>query len=178
VDLDPVMLARLQFAFTVSFHIIFPSFTIGLAAYIATLLVMWLRTGVERYQLLARFWTKIFAVSFGMGVVSGIVLSYQFGTNWSRFSLVVGNAIGPLIGYEVLTAFFLEATFLGVLLFGWSRVPPWLVTLSAVIVDYVWRTYVVQFETLLMAAIAIDAAGAIAILVLYLAFRGRFQSQG
>jgi len=134
VDLDPVMLARLQFAFTVSFHIIFPSFTIGLAAYIATLLVMWLRTGVERYQLLARFWTKIFAVSFGMGVVSGIVLSYQFGTNWSRFSLVVGNAIGPLIGYEVLTAFFLEATFLGVLLFGWSRVPPWLVTLSAVIV--------------------------------------------
>jgi cytochrome d ubiquinol oxidase subunit I len=134
MDFDPVMLARLQFAFTVSFHIIFPSFTIGLAAYIATLLVMWLRTGVERYQLLARFWTKIFAVSFGMGVVSGIVLSYQFGTNWSRFSVAVGNAIGPLIGYEVLTAFFLEATFLGVLLFGWSRVPPWLVTLSAVIV--------------------------------------------
>src|SRR5437764_189309 len=132
--LDAALLARLQFAFTISFHIIFPSFTIGLAAYIATLLAMWLRTGVERYQLLARFWTKIFAVSFGMGIVSGIVLSYQFGTNWSRFSVVVGNVIGPAIGYEVLTAFFLEASFLGVLLFGWNRVPPWLTTLSAAIV--------------------------------------------
>ena len=134
MELDAVLLARLQFAFTISFHIIFPSFTIGLAAYIATLLVMWVRTGRERYQLLARFWTKIFAVSFGMGVVSGIVLSYQFGTNWSRFSVVTGNVIGPAIGYEVLTAFFLEATFLGVLLFGWKRVPPWLLTMSAVIV--------------------------------------------
>jgi len=134
MDLDPVMLARLQFAFTIAFHIIFPSFTIGLAAYIATLLTLWMRTGQERYQLLARFWTKIFAVSFAMGVVSGIVLSYQFGTNWSRFSVVTGNVIGPLIGYEVLTAFFLEATFLGVLLFGWNRVPPWLSTLAAVAV--------------------------------------------
>jgi cytochrome d ubiquinol oxidase subunit I len=132
--MDPVLLARIQFGFTISFHIIFPSFTIGLAAYIATLLGMWLRTGVDRYQLLARFWTKIFAVSFAMGVVSGIVLSYQFGTNWSRFSVAVGNVIGPAIGYEVLTAFFLEATFLGVLLFGWNRVPPWLSTLSAAIV--------------------------------------------
>src|SRR6476661_1352757 len=132
--MDPVLLARIQFGFTISFHIIFPSFTIGLAAYIATLLAIWLRTGVERYQLLARFWTKIFAVSFGMGVVSGIVLSYQFGTNWSRFSVAVGNVIGPAIGYEVLTAFFLEATFLGVLLFGWNRVPPWLSMLSAAIV--------------------------------------------
>jgi cytochrome bd ubiquinol oxidase subunit I len=136
MDLDPVLLARLQFAFTISFHIIFPSFTIGLAAYIATLLGMWLRTGQDRYQLLARFWTKIFAVSFGMGVVSGIVLSYQFGTNWSRFSVVTGNVIGPAIGYEVLTAFFLEATFLGVLLFGWNRVPPWLSALSAAIVAF------------------------------------------
>jgi len=134
MDLDPVLLARLQFAFTISFHIIFPSFTIGLAAYIATLLVMWMRTGRERYQLLARFWTKIFAVSFGMGVVSGIVLSYQFGTNWSRFSVVTGNVIGPLIGYEVLTAFFLEATFLGIMLFGWNRVPPWLSVLAAGVV--------------------------------------------
>ena len=116
------------------FHIIFPSFTIGLSAYIATLGAIWLRTGEERYQRLMRFWTKIFAVSFAMGVVSGIVLSYQFGTNWSRFSLVVGNVIGPLIGYEVLAAFFLEATFLGVLLFGFNRVPPWLYVLSAVIV--------------------------------------------
>src|ERR1051325_8112919 len=132
--MDPVLLARLQFAFTISFHIIFPAFTIGLAAYIATLLAMWLRTGEERYQRLGRFWIKIFAVSFAMGVVSGIVLSYQFGTNWSRFSLAVGNVIGPAIGYEVLTAFFLEATFLGVLLFGWNRVPPWLSALSAAIV--------------------------------------------
>src|SRR5436309_2167795 len=132
--MDPVLLARIQFGFTISFHIIFPSFTIGLAAYIATLLAMWVRSGQERYQLLARFWTKIFAVSFAMGVVSGIVLSYQFGTNWSRFSAAVGNVIGPMIGYEVLVAFFLEATFLGVMLFGWKRVPPWLHTLSAVAV--------------------------------------------
>src|SRR5687767_5664662 len=134
MDLDPVLLARLQFAFTVTFHIIFPAFTIGLSAYIATLEVMWLRTSVEHYHLLARFWTKIFAVSFAMGVVSGIVLSYQFGTNWSRFSVVVGNVVGPLIGYEVLTAFFLEATFLGILLFGFNRVPPWLYVLSAAVV--------------------------------------------
>ena len=134
MDFDPVLLARLQFAFTISFHIIFPSFTIGLAAYIATLLAMWLRSGEDRYQLLARFWTKIFAVSFGMGVVSGIVLSYQFGTNWSRFSVVTGNVIGPAIGYEVLTAFFLEATFLGILLFGFNRVPPWLYVLSAAVI--------------------------------------------
>lgn len=134
MELDPVMLARLQFAFTIIFHIIFPSFTIGLSAYIATLGAMWLRSGTERYHLLMRFWTKIFAVSFGMGVVSGIVLSYQFGTNWSRFSVVVGNVIGPLIGYEVLTAFFLEATFLGIMLFGFNRVPDWLYVLSAAIV--------------------------------------------
>lgn len=134
MDMDPVLLARLQFAFTIIFHIIFPSFTIGLSAYIATLGAMWLRTGTERYHLLMRFWTKIFAVSFAMGVVSGIVLSYQFGTNWSRFSVVVGNVIGPLIGYEVLTAFFLEATFLGILLFGFNRVPPWLYVLSAAVV--------------------------------------------
>ncbi len=134
MDFDPVLLARLQFAFTVTFHIIFPSFTIGLSAYIATLGVMWLRSGEERYHRLMKFWTKIFAVSFAMGVVSGIVLSYQFGTNWSRFSVVVGNVVGPLIGYEVLTAFFLEATFLGILLFGFNKVPPWLYTLSAAIV--------------------------------------------
>ena len=134
MDLDPVLLARIQFAFTVTFHIIFPSFTIGLSAYIATLGGLWLQTGAERYQRLMHFWTKLFAVSFAMGVVSGIVLSYQFGTNWSRFSLVVGNVLGPLIGYEVLTAFFLEATFLGVLLFGFKRVPPGLYVLSAVVV--------------------------------------------
>src|SRR6266568_181514 len=134
MDFDPVLLARLQFAFTISFHIIFPSFTIGLSAFIATLGVMWLATGEERYQRIARFWTKIFAVSFGMGVVSGIVLSYELGTNWSRFSTAAGNIIGPLAGYEVLTAFFLEATFLSILLFGVNKLPRWLHSLSAVVV--------------------------------------------
>jgi cytochrome d ubiquinol oxidase subunit I len=134
MDLDPVLLARLQFAFTITFHIIFPSFTIGLAAFIATLLVRWRLTGRDHLHRLARFWTKIFAVSFAMGVVSGIVLSYQFGTNWSNFSVVVGNVLGPLLGYEVLTAFFLEATFLGIMLFGWNRVPPNIHVLSAVLV--------------------------------------------
>ncbi|HEX2216405.1 MAG TPA: cytochrome ubiquinol oxidase subunit I [Xanthobacteraceae bacterium] len=134
MDLDPVLLARLQFAFTIAFHIIFPSFTIGLAAYIATLEILWVATGRDHFRRISRFWTKIFAVSFAMGVVSGIVLSYQFGTNWSRFSVVAGNIIGPLMGYEVLTAFFLEATFLGILLFGESRVPRWLHVLSAVFV--------------------------------------------
>jgi cytochrome d ubiquinol oxidase subunit I len=95
---------------------------------------MWMRTGKQHYRLLAQFWTKIFAVSFAMGVVSGVVLSYQFGTNWSRFSVVIGNVVGPMIGYEVLVAFFLEATFLGVMLFGWNRFPPWIHTLSAIIV--------------------------------------------
>ena len=130
MHLDPVLLARLQFAFTISFHIIFPTFTIGIATYLATLEVLWGWTGAERYKRLAAFWTKIFAVSFAMGVVSGVVLSYQFGTNWSRFSAVVGNVVGPLIGYEVLMAFFLEASFLGVLLFGGERVPRWLHVLS------------------------------------------------
>ncbi|WP_018389801.1 cytochrome ubiquinol oxidase subunit I [Ancylobacter sp. FA202] len=134
MEFDPTFLARIQFAFTVSFHIIFPSFTIGLAAYIATLELLWIGTGHERYHRIARFFTKIFAVSFAMGVVSGIVLSYQFGTNWSHFSRVVGNVIGPLIGYEVLTAFFLEATFLGIMLFGWNRVPRGLHVFSCVMV--------------------------------------------
>jgi cytochrome bd ubiquinol oxidase subunit I len=132
--MDPILLARIQFAFTISFHIIFPAFTIGLSAFITVLLLIWHRTGEEKFNRLARFWTKIFAVSFAMGVVSGIVLSYQFGTNWSRFSEFSGNVIGPLIGYEVLTAFYLEATFLGILLFGWNRFPPWLVTLSSALV--------------------------------------------
>jgi cytochrome d ubiquinol oxidase subunit I len=134
MDMDPVLLARLQFAFTIIFHIIFPTFTIGLSAYIATLGALWVRTGEDRFHDLMRFWTKIFAVSFAMGVVSGIVMSYEFGTNWSRFSVVAGNVVGPLLGYEVLMAFFLEATFLGVLLFGFNRVPPWLYVLSAAVV--------------------------------------------
>jgi cytochrome d ubiquinol oxidase subunit I len=132
--LDPVLLARSQFAFTISFHIIFPTFTIGIAAYLATLEVLWGWTGADRYKRLAAFWTKIFAVSFAMGVVSGVVLSYQIGTNWSHFSAVAGNVIGPLLGYEVLTAFFLEATFLSILLFGGDRVPRWLHVFSGIAV--------------------------------------------
>lgn len=120
--LDPVFLARLQFAFTVSFHIIFPAFTIGLASYLAVLEALWLVTKRDVYLQVFRFWLKIFAVSFGMGVVSGLVMSYQFGTNWAVFSDRAGPVIGPLMGYEVLSAFFLEAGFLGVMLFGMNRV--------------------------------------------------------
>jgi cytochrome d ubiquinol oxidase subunit I len=122
--IDPVLLARIQFAFTVSFHIIFPSFTIGLASWLAVLEWRWLKTGNTVYKEVYRMWIKIFAVSFGMGVVSGVVMSFQFGTNWSVFSDRAGNILGPLLGYEVLTAFFLEASFLGVMLFGWNRVSP------------------------------------------------------
>lgn len=121
--LDPVLLARIQFAFTVSFHIVFPALSIGLGSYLAVLEGLWLATGEDRYIRLFRLWVKAFALSFGMGVVSGIVLSYQFGTNWSVFSDKTGPVLGPLMGYEVLTAFFLEAGFLGIMLFGTNRVP-------------------------------------------------------
>ena len=120
--LDPVILARAQFAFTVSFHFIFPAFSIGLASYLMVLEGLWLRTGKEVYGNLYRYWLKIFAIAFAMGVVSGIVMSYQFGTNWSVFSDRAGPVIGPLMAYEVLTAFFLEAGFLGVMLFGMNKV--------------------------------------------------------
>ncbi|HMA87055.1 MAG TPA: cytochrome ubiquinol oxidase subunit I [Desulfosalsimonadaceae bacterium] len=123
-NLDPTLLARIQFAFTISFHIIFPAFTIGLASWLAVLEWRWLRTGKQVYAEVYKMWVKIFAVTFGMGVVSGVVLSFQFGTNWSVFSDAGGNILGPLLGYEVLTAFFLEASFLGVMLFGWNRVSP------------------------------------------------------
>jgi len=122
IDLDPVLLSRFQFAFTVAFHIIFPSFTIGLASWLAVVEWLYLKTGDPAYEVVYRMWVKIFAVTFGMGVVSGVVLSYQFGTNWSVFADKVGNVLGPLLGYEVLTAFFLEASFLGIMLFGWNRV--------------------------------------------------------
>ena len=115
-------MARLQFAFTISFHFIFPAFTIGLASYLAVLEGLWLRTGREVYLTLFRYWLKIFAITFAMGVVSGITMSYQFGTNWSVFSDKAGPIVGPLMAYEVLTAFFLEAGFLGVMLFGLERV--------------------------------------------------------
>src|SRR3712207_1051543 len=109
MEFDALLLSRIQFAFTIAFHIIFPAFTIGLASWLAALEFNWLRTGNPLYRNLFRFWVKIFAVSFGLGVVSGIVMSYQFGTNWSRFSDFAGNVVGPLIAYEVITAFFLEA---------------------------------------------------------------------
>ena len=123
-DVDPLLLARIQFGFTVSFHFIFPSFSIGLASYLAVLEGLWLRTRDEAYLDLFKFWLKIFAVAFAMGVVSGIVMSYQFGTNWSVFSDKTGPVLGPLMAYEVLTAFFLEAGFLGVMLFGMEKVGP------------------------------------------------------
>ncbi|MCW4463479.1 cytochrome ubiquinol oxidase subunit I [Sphingomonas sp. BT-65] len=119
---DPIILARIQFAFTVSFHFIFPAFSIGLASYLMVLEGLWLRTGKQLYLDLFKYWIKIFAVTFAMGVVSGIVMSYQFGTNWAVFSDKAGPVIGPLMAYEVLTAFFLEAGFLGVMLFGMSKV--------------------------------------------------------
>lgn len=120
--MDPVDLARAQFAFTMTFHIVFPAFSIGLASYLAVLEGLWLKTGKQVYLNLFKYWMKIFAVAFGMGVVSGIVMSYQFGSNWSVFSDKAGPIIGPLMAYEVLTAFFLEAGFLGVMLFGMGRV--------------------------------------------------------
>jgi len=133
-NFDPVLLSRIQFAFTLSFHIIFPAFTIGLASWLAMLEWRWLRTGNTVYAEVYRMWVKIFAVTFGMGVVSGVVMSFQFGTNWSVFADRAGNVLGPLLGYEVLTAFFLEASFLGVMLFGWNRVGPRLHFAATVIV--------------------------------------------
>lgn len=132
--LDPVLLARIQFAFTVSFHIVFPAFSIGLASFLAVCEWRWLATGNAHYRDLYKFWVKIFAVAFGMGVVSGVVMSYQFGTNWSVFSDKIGNVLGPLLGYEVLTAFFLEASFLGIMLFGMGRVSPTMHFISTCIV--------------------------------------------
>lgn len=124
MEFDALLLSRLQFAFTIAFHILFPSFTIGLAAFLAVLEGLWLWTKRDAFKVLYLFWVKIFALSFGMGVVSGIVLSYQFGTNWAEFIRITGGVIGPLLAYEVLTAFFLEASFLGVMLFGWKKVGP------------------------------------------------------
>jgi cytochrome d ubiquinol oxidase subunit I len=124
MDLSPVLLSRIQFGFVMSFHILFPAFTIGLASWLAFLGGAYLKTRRPLWRELYLFWLKIFAVSFGLGVVSGIVMSFQFGTNWSELSIRAGNILGPLLSYEVLTAFFLEASFLGVMLFGWRRVSP------------------------------------------------------
>lgn len=120
--LDPVLLARIQFAFTIAFHIVFPGLSIGLAAYLAVLEALWLKTNKKIYLTAFKYWLKIFSIIFGMGVVSGVVMSYQIGTNWSVFSDKTGPILGPLMGYEVLSAFFLEAGFLGVMLFGMDKV--------------------------------------------------------
>jgi cytochrome d ubiquinol oxidase subunit I len=122
IDPTALLLSRIQFGFTIAFHIIFPAFTIGLASWLVVLEAQWLRTGNLLYRHLFKFWAKVFAVSFGLGVVSGIVMSYQFGTNWSGYAEFTGNVLGPVIAYEVITAFFLEAAFLGIMLFGWERV--------------------------------------------------------
>ena len=134
MEFDALLLSRLQFAFTIAFHILFPAFTIGLAAFLAVLEGLWLWTKRDAFKTLYLFWVKIFALSFGMGVVSGVVLSYQLGTNWSEFIRLTGGVIGPLLAYEVLTAFFLEASFLGVMLFGWKKVGPRLHFLATVLV--------------------------------------------
>ncbi len=123
-NLTALELARIQFGFTITFHIIFPAITIGLATYLAVLEGLWLKKQDTVYKTLYHFWSKIFAVNFGMGVVSGLVMAYQFGTNWSQYSDFAGSITGPLLTYEVLTAFFLEAGFLGVMLFGWNKVGP------------------------------------------------------
>ena len=141
-SLSAELLARIQFAFTVSFHIIFPAFSIGLASFLAVLNARWLITRDETFLVLFNYWKKIFAVAFGMGVVSGIVMSYQFGTNWSVFSDRAGPVIGPLMAYEVLSAFFLEAGFLGIMLFGRKRVGDGL---------HMFATGMVAFGTLLSA---------------------------
>ena len=135
-------LARIQFAFTVSFHIIFPCFSIGLASYLAVLNGFWIKTRDETYLTLFRYWKKIFAVAFGMGVVSGVVMSYQFGTNWAVFSDKAGPVVGPLMAYEVMSAFFLEAGFLGIMLFGRERVGERL---------HMFATAMVAFGTLMSA---------------------------
>lgn len=123
-EIDVVTLSRLQFAFTISFHIIFPALTIGISGFLVLVEARWLKTGDELWRRLYQFWVRLFALTFGMGVVSGIVLSYQFGTNWATFSRIAGPVIGPLMAYEVLTAFFMEAGFLGIMLFGWDKVGP------------------------------------------------------
>jgi len=122
--MDALLLSRIQFGFLISFHVLFPAFTIGLASWLGFVEWRWLRTRNPVWRDLFFFWQKIFAVSFGMGVVSGIVMAFQFGTNWPRLSQIAGTVIGPLLTYEVLTAFFLEASFLGVMMFGWGRVSP------------------------------------------------------
>src|SRR6201993_699967 len=135
MDMTALLLSRIQFAFTITFHIIFPSFTIGLAAWLAVIEAMSLATGRAVYRVIFDFWLKIFGVAFGMGVVSGIVMAFQFGTNWSVLSKMTGPIQGPLLMYETFWAFMLEASFFGVLIFGRSRVPPWFYLFSTAMVS-------------------------------------------
>src|SRR6202046_5109143 len=134
MHITALLLSRLQFAFTISFHIIFPSFTIGLAAFLTILEALHLATGRPTYRVVFEFWLKVFAVAFGIGVVTGIVMAFQFGTNWSALARLSGPIQGPLISYETFMAFFLEATFFGILLFGRTRVAPWLYLVSTAMV--------------------------------------------
>ena len=162
--LDANLLARLQFAFTVSFHFIFPSFTIGLASYLAVLEALWLWTARQVYLDLFKYWLKIFALTFGMGVVSGVVMSYQFGTNWSVFADRAGPIVGPLMAYEVLTAFFLEAGFLGVMLFGMNRVGRglhFIATLAVAVGTFISAFWILSANSFMQtpAGYAINAGG-------------------
>ena len=134
MDPTALLLSRLQFAFTISFHIIFPAFTIGLAAWLTVLEALHLRTGKMVYQVLFEFWLKIFGIAFGLGVVSGVVMGFQFGTNWSELSRMSGPIQGPLLSYETFTAFMLEASFFGILVFGRKRVRPWFYLFSVAMV--------------------------------------------
>jgi cytochrome d ubiquinol oxidase subunit I len=134
MDATALLLSRIQFGFTISFHIIFPAFTIGLAAWLTVLEALHLRTGRQVYQVLFEFWLKIFGIAFGLGVVSGVVMGFQFGTNWSELSKMSGPIQGPLLSYETFTAFMLEASFFGILVFGRNRVRPWFYLFSAAMV--------------------------------------------
>ena len=134
MQFDPVLLSRIQFAWVISWHILLPAFNVGAASFIAVAEGLSLATGREVYARISTFWTKIFAIAFGMGVVTGIVMPFQFGTNWSRYASTAGDVLSPLFAYEGLTAFFLEAGFLGVLLLGRKLVPPWAHFLSALMV--------------------------------------------
>jgi cytochrome d ubiquinol oxidase subunit I len=163
-DFDPVLLARFQFAFTVSFHFLLPAFSIGLASYLAVLEGLWLATRREVFLVLYKYWLKIFALAFAMGVVSGIVMSYQFGTNWSVFSDKASPVIGPLMAYEVMTAFFLEAGFLGVMLFGMNRVGKglhFLATLMVAVGTFISAFWILSANSWMQTpqAYAVNAAG-------------------
>ncbi|MDD3267275.1 MAG: cytochrome ubiquinol oxidase subunit I [Burkholderiales bacterium] len=134
MDFDALYLSRLQFAFTMAFHIIFPAFSIGLSTFLVVMEGLWLKTKKPVYYQIIRFWTKVFALTFGMGVISGIVMEFQLGTNWAGFAKQIGSVLGPLFIYEVLTAFFVEAGFIGILFFGWNKVGPKLHYLATILV--------------------------------------------